>query len=131
MGFNNGLQSCYRYLKNNGNIAITELTWLKDNPPEKPAEFFANAYPTIKNIEENLSVIEESGYRLEEYFIVPERDWRENFYVPLEKRITALRNKYMGNQDALSILDDEYEEILLYREYSEWYGYVFYIMKKE
>jgi hypothetical protein len=56
---------------------------------------------------------------------------RSDYYVPLEERIGTLRNKYDRVAEAQLILDEEQAEITLYRDYPGWYGYVFYVMKKD
>ncbi|OKH38953.1 hypothetical protein NIES2119_07370 [[Phormidium ambiguum] IAM M-71] len=45
-------------------------------------------------------------------------------------RINSFRQKYQGNEEANAVLDEEQREIELYRNYSDYYGYVFYIMQK-
>jgi len=41
-----------------------------------------------------------------------------------------LRDKYRDDVEAIQLLDESQLEIDLYRKYSDWYGYVFYIMQK-
>ena len=47
----------------------------------------------------------------------------------MEKRVLELRKKYKGNKDIEEQLDEEIKEIDMYKKYSDYYGYVFYIMK--
>jgi ubiquinone/menaquinone biosynthesis C-methylase UbiE len=129
MGFRNGLASWKRLLRPNGYIVVSELSWLKDFPPAEVRTFWQSAYPEMGTMHENIHIIEESGYRLRGFFTLPEDGWWANFYDHLDTRIGQLRSKYNSNPDALSVLDEQEQEIQLYRKYSEWYGYVFYIMK--
>lgn len=130
MGFREGLKSWKRFLRQNGFLAVTELSWLKENPPPEVKEFWKSEYPRMKTIKENLKTIKESGYILIKHFTLPKSAWWDNFYIPLEKRIGKLRGKYADNKDALKVLEKEQREIDLYRRYSDYYGYVFYIVKK-
>jgi hypothetical protein len=78
-------------------------------------------------IEENLAHLTAAGYRALGHFTLPENDWWDNYYHPIVARIEALREKYPDNPEAQQLLDLEYAEIELYRHYSDWYGYVFYV----
>ena len=42
-----------------------------------------------------------------------------------------LREKYADNSDAQAELDAVENEIELFRKYSDYYGYMFYVMKKK
>jgi hypothetical protein len=59
------------------------------------------------------------------------RDWLREYYGPMAARIASLREKYRGDRETLQQLDAEEDEIEIYRRYSEWYGYVFYVMQKQ
>ncbi len=47
------------------------------------------------------------------------------------ERIAMLRLKYADDVEKQAMLDEELAEITLYRKYSDWYGYEFYIMQAE
>jgi len=130
MDFKTGLKYWKRFLKPGGCMAVTELSWFEDNPPRELFEFWMNAYPTINNIQKNMEVIENSGYTNIAHFTLPEKAWWDDYYKPVEKRIQMLVEKYKNNPEALAVLNEESAEISLYRNYSKWYGYVFYIMQK-
>jgi len=63
------------------------------------------------------------------YFPLPEDAWWEEYYNPLEKRIKELRKKYRADAKALLALENEQQEIDMFRKYSKWYSSVFYIME--
>lgn len=109
---------------------MSELTWLKHHPPYKLSEFLSNAYPGMKSTEENISIIRECGYTVLGHFVLPEKAWWNDYYRLLEKRIRMLGEKYAENAEALAVIEETNYEIALYKQYSDWYGYVFYIMKK-
>lgn len=130
MGFQKGLKSWRRFLKPGGSLAVTELTWLTDNPPEKARRFWDKEYPSMTTIAGNSNMIHEAGYFLIDSFTLRESAWWDGYYIPLEKRLARLHDKYQDNPEALSFLAGEQQEIDLYREYSAAYGYVFYVMQK-
>ncbi|NEO29128.1 MAG: class I SAM-dependent methyltransferase [Symploca sp. SIO3C6] len=131
MGFREGLQSWYRFLKPEGSVAVSELSWLVKNPPEEPLEFFKKEYPSMKHIEDNISIIKQLEYSYINSFILPEAAWWDNYYIPLERRISKLRKKYQNNPQAHNIIEEHQTEIEIYRNYYQYYGYVFYLMQKE
>ena len=129
MGFENGLKTWKPLLKKKGYIAVTECTWLKPNPPQEVKRFFDEGYPGMLDIEANLRVIKGTGYYIADHFTLPEHAWWNDYYHPLEDRIDRLKEKYKDNEEALQLLEGEGVEIELYRKYSDYYGYVFYVIR--
>jgi cyclopropane fatty-acyl-phospholipid synthase-like methyltransferase len=131
MGFENALGAWKSLLKNPGYLAASEISWLKPDPPEKLRSFWAEQYPGMRDIEANLSAIRRSGYTPVGHFTLPESDWWHHYYTPIQKKIQALRTKYRDDAEAQLVLDMEEKEIELYETYSNYYGYVFYVMTTE
>jgi len=129
IGFDRGLSQWRSLLKPGGYLAVSELTWLQPNPPEAVRSFWEEGYPAMRTMDENLAAMEENGYAIVDAFPLPESAWWDNYYSPLEQRISQLQRKYSSNAEALQVLDMERQEIDLYRRYSKFYGYVFYIAK--
>lgn len=130
VGFENGLKSWCDLLKPGGYIAVSELSWLRANPPAEPVKFFKSEYPDMRSIEENLTIIKDCGYLLIGHFTLPERAWWDDYYTPLEARIQILRKNHATNPEAQAMYDDTETEIEMYRKFSKWYGYEFYIIQK-
>ncbi len=131
MGFGKGLADWKRLLKPGGCIAVTEATWLKPDPPKEIADFWNGAYPAMTSVEENLKTIESLGYHLLGHFTLPESCWLEEYYAPMLERVAMLRLKYADDAEKQTMLDEELVEVELYRKYSDWYGYEFYVMQAE
>lgn len=129
IGFEEGLKKWRPLLKPGGFVAVTEISWLKPDVPKPAADFWLDAYPAMATVEENLARLSRAGYRALGHFSLPERAWWNEYYNPMAERIRNLREKYRGNDEAQGILDMEYAEIELYRKYSDYYGYVFYVMQ--
>ena len=129
MGFQNGLRKCHQLLKNNGFLAVTEIVYLVNNPPERLVEFFEREYPDIQTVKDRLALIQNEGFLLISNFTLPESSWLDHFYRPMEAEIKRLIKKYQGNEIAIGILEEMKNEINLYKEYSEFYGYEFFIMQ--
>ncbi len=127
MGFDRGLNAWRSLLKPRGYLAITELTWLDPHPPEVVRHFWQQGYPAMRNLTANITALEAAGYTLIDTFVLPETAWWNAYYHPLKERIVQLQLEYAEDAQALSILEEEDQEIKLYQQYSQYYGYVFYV----
>jgi ubiquinone/menaquinone biosynthesis C-methylase UbiE len=128
MGFRKGLTTCRSLLMRGGGLAVSELCWLKSNPPAECREFFAGAYPAMADVHANLAVMRACGYEVVDHFTQPESAWWEPYYLPLQSRLCLLRDKYAGDSEKLSMMESVRKEIDIYRSYSAYYGNVFYVM---
>jgi SAM-dependent methyltransferase len=131
IGFREGLDQWKRFLKDNGYLAVTHLSWLKPDPPKEARAFWQEAYPKgINETEENLRIATYSGYQEVGHFTLPESAWWVDYYTPLEQKLLLLREKYKDDPSALKRIGGMQRKIDLYREYSDHYGYVFYVLRK-
>jgi len=131
IGFKNGLLEWKTLLKRCGYLVVSELTWLNADMPDEISIYMKGEYPRIKTIAENIEIIRQVGYELVSNFTLPESGWWDDFYKPLRRRINLLRHKYAGNQEASEVLDASRQEIEMYKKYSPYYGYVFYLMQSK
>lgn len=130
MGFREGLAAWHSLLAPGGGLAISELAWLKSEPPADCRQFFANVYPAMTSIEANLATIESCGYEIVGHFAQPESAWWEPYYHPLEERLRILRKRYNGDAEKQSVIESIQMEIDVYRKYSTFYSNVFYMMRR-
>ena len=130
IGFERGLREWKTLLKQGGYLAVTELSWLKPNPPAEIKTYWSENYPGMQFVQENLKIIRGAGYQETGHFPLPESSWWEHYYTPLEKRIAILSETYHADKEAMAFLRESQRESDLYRKYSNWYGYVFYVMQK-
>lgn len=131
MGFERGLREICRYLVPDGLVAVTEAVWLRDNPPAEVREFWESEYPAIGTRKANESMIAAAGYQLLDSFVLPKSDWWDNYYRPLERRANEMRREHAGNEEALAVIAFADREIDIFRRYSDYYGYVFFLMRKQ
>ncbi len=129
MGFEEGLRAWRSLLKPRGYVAVTELSWIKPDPPTEVLDYWLKEYPGVGTLEENLRRVDAAGYQEVGHFTVPESAWWDSYYGPMERRVGQLRTKYEGDSEAQRILDTQLTETVMYRKYSDWYGYVFYVMR--
>jgi SAM-dependent methyltransferase len=130
MGFQEGLAACLQLLAPGGMLAVSELCWLRPDPPPEGREYFAREYPAMTDIAANVTAIKNRGYELIEQFTLPESAWWDSYYLPLEERLQLLRKQYAGMPDRIEMLQTVETEIEMFRRYSDYYGYVFYVMQR-
>jgi SAM-dependent methyltransferase len=126
IGFKAGLTIWKPLLKKGGYVAVTEVAWLGSDVPDELRAFWNSAYPQIQDIEGNLADLRAAGYQPVEHFTLPESAWWD-YYRPIEKRVLRMKEKYKNNSCAMEVLETEIREMDLYRKYSDYYGYIFFI----
>jgi ubiquinone/menaquinone biosynthesis C-methylase UbiE len=129
MGFEKALGVWGTFLKSRGYLVVSELVWFEETPPEDLKVHWEAEYPGMQTHKDNLRVIEKLGYRFIDSFVVSEEDWLY-FYDLLEPKIDLMREKYKGNEAANMFLDLSQKEIELFRKYSKYYGFIFYMIQK-
>jgi len=131
MGFEKALKEWKRFLKQNGYLAVTEVSWLKENPPQEVCKWWIAQYPSIGTIQEKIKKIEETGYDILDSIPLPANTWWDEYYSLIEKRLPAFKERYCKDPQSLESIASEEEEMKMHKKYSKWYGYVFYIMQKK
>jgi SAM-dependent methyltransferase len=130
MGFEQGFHAWRNLVRIGGYVAVTECSWLKPDPPDECRRFWNDGYPGMASVESNVQSIQEAGYDLAAHFVLPEADWWDEYYTPIEKRIALLREQCKDNPEAVALLNASQTEIDIRRKYPAWYGYVFYVARR-
>jgi SAM-dependent methyltransferase len=130
MGFRSGLRKCHQLLKDGGYLAVSECVYLASGKPEPVTKFFDREYPEIKDIKGNIELIQNEGFALLSHFTLPESAWLDSYYLPMEEELVRLTKKYTGKKIASNVFEQARQEIEIYKKYSRFYGYEFFIMKK-
>jgi ubiquinone/menaquinone biosynthesis C-methylase UbiE len=131
VGLENGLNLWKKFLKPKGMLALTDLFWLKPGAPGEVKEFFTQIAPGMPSMEEAERIIEACGYRRIDQFILPDCAWWDDFYGPMESVLNDFRGKYVDNPNDMAIIEAHQKEIDMFRKYSEYYGYIFFIMENK
>ena len=129
IGFAQGLSSWRRLLKPGGHMVISEYCWFKDNPPKELVELHFDGCPEAGTVAARKKDIDAQGYNLIDEFVLPAAGWWENFYDPLGHVLERFREKHSGNAEALEVATRCQLEIDLCRKYSDFFGYVFFVLK--
>jgi SAM-dependent methyltransferase len=129
IGFEKGLTYWNSFLKRNGHIAVTCPSWLTDEHPGDIDRFWRDAGSGLNTIEQNISIMQKSGYSFVAAFAIPEKCWTDNYFIPREEAEKVLLEKYAGNRAVEDYIEGSQDEVELYSKYKQHYGYVFYIGK--
>ena len=130
IGFEKGLNYWNSFLKKNGYVVVTCPSWFINEYPAEVEKFWGDAGIVLDTIANNISIMQNAGYIPIATFILPEKCWTDNYFIPRETAEKILLEKYTGNKTVETYIEDEKYEMELYSKYKQYYGYVFYIGKK-
>lgn len=129
MGIENALKSWRRLLRDKGYLVISDLVWFKEIAPQEIKDFFVKIGAEMKYYRQLYMIIETAGYKLVDYFPLPDKSWWTNYYTPLEKILAEMRVKHQGDSSVKSTLDMLELEMDMHKKYCQYYGYGFYMMQ--
>ena len=130
IGFEKGLAHWNGFLKKDGYVVVTCPSWLTDERPAEIEKFWADAGSGLDTVGNNISIMQKAGYRLVAAFLLPEKCWTDNYFIPREAAEKALLEKYPTSETVASYIQGGKYEIELFSKYKQHYGYIFYIGKK-
>jgi ubiquinone/menaquinone biosynthesis C-methylase UbiE len=131
IGFEKGLRQWKSLLALKGYVVVSEMSWLRPDLPDELLKFMKMGYPAIKTIEENLDIAKRCGYNIVNSFVLPAKSWWDNYYNWIKAKLLALKTKYKDDKERLEYINCEDTEMEIFRKYSDYYGYVFYIMQNK
>jgi len=129
MGVREALTAWRPLLRGRGYLAFSELVWLDGQPDREVAEFFADEYPAMTNVESVRRVVRDTGYEPVADFTLPDSAWWDDYYTPLASKLPALQEKYRGDEQALSVVAMTEREIDMRRRFGQSYGYQFFVAR--
>lgn len=127
VGVGAGLLAWRNSLKPGGLVVFNEVVWLVDEDARAdPVRDFWRAYPSMTDIAGVESAVESADYELLGGFNLPESDWWDAYYAPLEARLCEVEAKYGQSEDAAPPIAHTREEIDLRRRFADAYNYRFF-----
>jgi SAM-dependent methyltransferase len=130
MGFEAGLRAWRPLLAPGGHLALTEVCWKKPDPPAECAAFWTAEYPAIRDAATLVAAGIQAGYDVVDHFALPPAAWWDDYYRPLQQNIAAFRDHYREESDAQALADQVQREIDVWRAYSDYYSYEFFVMRQ-
>lgn len=130
IGLEEALKTWHKYLKPSSCLVFTELTWKKENPPEEILNYWNSEHPGITTHEIMAEKLGSFNYKLAASYIIPETAWWEDYYNVLQEDINSYSDIPDLDDELKTILEGSQKEINMYRKYSEFFGFAFYIAQK-
>lgn len=130
VGFENGIKEFRKYLKPNGYLVISDYVYTKPNRPLELARYFEDFYPDINTVDYNTALAEYNNYKVIDSYVLEEGAWWESYFKPLRIRLQELNDIYRMDLIARKTLDSREKEIILREKYKEYFGFAFYILRK-
>lgn len=129
IGFRAGLHAWRPFLRPGGVVAVSEITWLRPDPPAEVRDYWMDAYPEIATASEKIAILEAAGYDLRGYFVLSPSSWLQGYYTPLKERLPAFQTRHDNAPEAGAVAAMERKEAALYMRYQDWFSYGFYVAR--
>ena len=125
--FKGALKAWRPLMAPNGIAVISEIGYFTSEVPQSLKVYWQNAYPAIGTESENSIHANSSGFEILGIHRLPSKAWWENYYGPLRDNM----NFFKHSEDSImqAVIKETEEEMKLFEEHEEQYGYSFYMMK--
>ena len=130
MGFAPALKAFGSLLKSGGRLAISEIAWLRPDPPAELKAFWDQSYPGMATSGQNARTVAAAGLKLIDHFVLPPETWAEEYYDPIARRLPVFLGEHAGDPMARTLAEEMEQEIDLYRRYGEFYSYDFFVCRR-
>ncbi|ABW29897.1 class I SAM-dependent methyltransferase [Acaryochloris marina] len=130
IGFEQGINDWRPFLKPQGVLAVSEITWLTDHRPNEIQSYWDAQYPEIDTASAKIKLLEKAGYVPLGYFVLPEHCWLDNYYHPLQSRFDKFLSHHAHSDDAQALVEAEKQEIEVFKQFKAYFSYGFYIARK-
>jgi SAM-dependent methyltransferase len=130
MGFAAGVEAWRPYLKPNGILAVSELTWLTDQRPAELQTHWDSEYPEVDTASAKIAVLERLGFSPIGYFPLSDHCWLDHYYRPMQKRFSGYLDRHGNSEAARAIVAAEETEISLYERHKSFVSYGYYVARK-
>jgi cyclopropane fatty-acyl-phospholipid synthase-like methyltransferase len=130
MGFEAGIAAWKSFLKPDGILAVSELTWLTDERPADLQAHWDTEYSEVNTASAKIAILEKQGFSPIGYFVLGEHCWLDNYYRPLQDRFAAFLDAHGHSDAAKAIVAAEEDEIALYEQHRAFVSYGYYIARK-
>lgn len=130
MGFANGIKAWRRFLKPDGILTVSELTWLTAERPAELEQHWDREYPEVDTASAKMAILEDNRFSPIGYFALPKRCWLDNYYRPMQARFTAFLERNDNSEAAAAIVAAEEHEIALYERHSAFVSYGYYVARR-
>ena len=125
IGWSQGLRTWKDLVRPGGIMAITDATWLEEDPPPEAQRAWEQWYPGMGTEASNLQIARELGLEVISHFRLPRQDWWDYF-----EQAAMQCQRHRGDESLSETIAAMQDEIDLYRRAGRSYGYAFFILRK-
>lgn len=116
IGFEKGVTYWKDFLKKDGILAVSEISWTTETRPCELEDFCVKEYPEIDTVPHKIDVLERSGYKVLGNFILPEGCWLDNYYNPLITLHEEFLRKFGDMESARLLVEADNKEVEFYNQ---------------
>ena len=128
-GWEPAIRDWQRLLRPSGRMRLTECCWLTDKPTETARKYWNEGYPTMLTVGQATQKAQEHGLKVEATYTLPDSDWWEEYYSPIEKRLED--NKESTDAVLQELMAAERQELAVRKSHALEYGYVGFVLSKQ
>lgn len=128
LGVGRAMREWQEMLRYGGVIAFSDVSWLREDPPLEAKEFWAKRYRDMATMHVNKLKIEGEGLFMIDMVPLPEQD-AVDYYTRLEQRVVELKPE--AGPELAAVLADAEEEIAIHKKHGAYFGYVFYLARRD
>ena len=125
--FGGALRAWRPLLVPGGVAVVSELSWFGDERPPDAVSYWSQAYPAMAAEQENVAEAERHGFTALFTQRLPSEAWWAGYYTPLLGRLSS--HESSPSPAMRTVVAETRREIDLFREFSDAYGYTFYVLR--
>jgi predicted N-acetyltransferase YhbS/ubiquinone/menaquinone biosynthesis C-methylase UbiE len=122
VGFDPGLAYWRLLLAPGGVLVVTECEW-STGTPSAAARAFWDGHYELRRTEQNLAAARVLGYTVEATYRLPDSDWFDEYYTPLEQRVAS------GDPAYAAAAGSTLQEIEMRRRHGDDYQYTGHVLR--
>ena len=130
VGVRESLEAWLSLLTPGGIVVFSDLCWFNRQPPEEALAFFAEPYPGMATVGDQIRTAEELGYSFVHAELLPAADWWTSYFDPLAGRLRELESDVEPGSVLAEVIRMAWVEQENFRRHSDHFGYLFLVLKK-
>ena len=129
-GVRDSLAAWLPLLTPGGVVVFSDLVWFNRQPPEEAKAFFAEPYPGMATVGNQIRTAEDLGYSFLHAELLPSADWWTSYFDPLAGRLREVEPGAEPGSVLAEVIRLAWLEQENFRQHSDHFGYLFLVLKK-
>lgn len=130
IGFDAGVGAWRPLLRPGGVMCVSEICWITPEREASIETFWTTHYPAIRALVDNERALRDAGFEMLGAFPLPAACWEDAYYRPLEASFDAFLARHGQHEDARRVVEQNREEIGMYRAHRDAYSYGFFVARR-